>query len=168
LKPPRAVAQEAWEKSQRSTEAILNMFEKDSKTTENGGNAEKNKNKNKVKTIGGSKKRRWWFFPGMRIERVAQKCFKVCYETTERFVSPRLEETENFTKLEKKNRAVWKLCCSFSLLLLAQSTHTHPSHTKTSQNKMAVDKAPGKKDKLTDAEKKKQKQENKVRLLFFC
>jgi len=58
LKPPRAVAQEAWEKSQRSTEAILNMFEKDSKTTENGGNAEKKKNKNKVKTIGGSKKRR--------------------------------------------------------------------------------------------------------------
>jgi len=33
---------------------------------------------------------------------------------------------------------------------------------------MAVDKAPGKKDKLTDAEKKKQKQENKVRLIFFC
>ena len=59
LKPPRAVAQEAWEKSQRRTEAIVNMFEKDSKTTENGGSAgEKKKNKNKVKTIGGSKKRR--------------------------------------------------------------------------------------------------------------
>lgn len=58
LKPPRAVAQEAWEKSQRRTEAIVNMFEKDSKTTENGSNAEKKKNKNKVKTIGGSKKRR--------------------------------------------------------------------------------------------------------------
>jgi hypothetical protein len=52
------VAQEAWEKSQRRTEAIVNMFEKDSKTTENGSNAEKKKNKNKVKTIGGSKKRR--------------------------------------------------------------------------------------------------------------
>jgi uncharacterized membrane protein (DUF106 family) len=59
LKPPRAVAQEAWEKSQRRTEAIVNMFEKDSKTSENGGSAgEKKKNKNKVKTIGGSKKRR--------------------------------------------------------------------------------------------------------------
>lgn len=53
------MAQEAWEKSQRRTEAIVNMFEKDSKTTENGGSAgEKKKNKNKVKTIGGSKKRR--------------------------------------------------------------------------------------------------------------
>ena len=31
---------------------------------------------------------------------------------------------------------------------------------------MAVDKAPGKKDKLTDAEKKKQKQANKVRSIF--
>ena len=50
-------------------------------------------------------------------------------------------------------------------------TKTRENTPKTSQNKMAVDKAPGKKDKLTDAEKKKQKQANKVRSIFcfkFC
>ena len=45
-------------------------------------------------------------------------------------------------------------------------TKTRENTPKTSQNKMAVDKAPGKKDKLTDAEKKKQKQANKVRSIF--
>ena len=101
----------------------------------------------------------------MRIERVARTRFKVCSSTTERFVLPRLE-TENFTKLKKKNRAVWKLCFYASLLLLARTRTTRENTPKTSRNKMAVDKAPGKKDKLTDAEKKKQKQANKVRSIF--
>ena len=53
-----------------------------------------------------------------------------------------------------------------SLLLLAHTRTTRENTPKTSRNKMAVDKAPGKKDKLTDAEKKKQKQANKVRSIF--
>lgn len=56
VSPPRSVAREAWEKSQQRTEAIVNMFERDSKS--GGGNAEKKEKKNKVKMVGGSKKRR--------------------------------------------------------------------------------------------------------------
>ena len=56
LKPPRRVAEEAWEKSQKQTEALVNMFEKDSKG--DGTKGEKKEKKNKVKMIGGSKKRR--------------------------------------------------------------------------------------------------------------
>jgi len=48
-------------------------------------------------------------------------------------------------------------------ILLARTRTTRENTPKTSQNKMAVDKAPGKKDKLTDAEKKKQKQANKAK-----
>ena len=58
------------------------------------------------------------------------------------------------------------MCFYASLLLLARTRTTRENTPKTSRNKMAVDKAPGKKDKLTDAEKKKQKQANKVRSIF--
>ena len=58
------------------------------------------------------------------------------------------------------------MCFYASLLLLAHTRTTRENTPKTSRNKMAVDKAPGKKDKLTDAEKKKQKQANKVRSIF--
>ena len=52
------------------------------------------------------------------------------------------------------------------IITRARTRTTRENTPKTSRNKMAVDKAPGKKDKLTDAEKKKQKQANKVRSIF--
>ena len=68
-----------------------------------------------------------------------------------------------FYKTGKKKESGLKIVFLCLVVLLARTRTTRENTPKTSQNKMAVDKAPGKKDKLTDAEKKKQKQANKVR-----